>query len=235
MRWYEILGGSGAFLTLIVLGLPAMVGDHPSSLMLQIFFRGGLLGLTAFLIYCWHKGALPPEQSLAEKSAGISAGKKSIVEANENRFHLPIGATAISVGDNSRLIANRNDIRFGEQPYPEPTGEYRNLTNLELKNETRRFVQYLRDKQAERSASRSHMEMNERIRAHERDNPEFNTGDGRTSLSLSSELFSRIGQIELPEGNVDQGRTLVEFQQLAGPRPLNDVAEFIEYLANLLP
>lgn len=200
------------------------------------------------------KNKLTEEGKKIRESVGIDM-KDSSVDLRGNLisgFHTGIRSR------NSQLSGQDNVIEKGDQPksFPLPTGEFRNLSNVELLNRVKIFASDMRTSESKydgevsrlltrnwapsspEESKRNFEDTNtkiEELRKEKED--EFRKSFRSVGVSLASEVIFRLGRIEIPPDawSARSGGDVLVHGMLVGPHPMSAAADFLEYIALKLP
>jgi parallel beta-helix repeat protein len=155
--------------------------------------------------------------------------------------------TGIDVTGSSNVTGSDNIVRQqASGSFPPPTGEFRSLSNAQLRRQVQllgnsmRSFQKMYDERDNRLLA-SNLSFEERVRAieslHAEETDLFLRQFAPQAASLVSEILSRTGPIQasITEGpKLHLGVTVLREKVLVGPHPVSAAADFLEFLSRRL-
>ncbi len=189
--------------------------------------------------------------------AAIVAGGRSNVKLDGNLISgYP---TAIRTSDEATVSGQGNVIEKGDQPkqFPPPTGEFRNLSNSDLRGRIKTLADAMRSAeskadektsallmrrqvaQSQQESTKNWDEMNAQLEEMRNEqNGEFQRSFRPRATALASEMLARLRSIQVPSdfdhSSVRSGGEILIYGMFVGPHPMSAAADFVEFMANRL-
>lgn len=167
--------------------------------------------------------------------------------------------TAIRTSDEATVSGQGNVIEKGDQPkqFPPPTGEFRNLSNSDLRGRVKTLADAMRSAeskadektstllmrqqvaQSPQESKKNWAEMNAQLeKMRNEQNGEFQRSFRPQATALASEMLARLRSIQVPSdfdhSSVRSGGEVLIHGMLVGPHPMSAAADFLEFMANRL-
>lgn len=197
------------------------------------------------------------EEPIPASSVGIKTDGVRNLQIDGNNFSGLNSAIDVKNSESATITNNSIDSKDKIVRQFPPTGEYRGVSNEELRDRVIAFTKNMRaceqkydaelhslfaKKRAVVSAEDSRKEWDETnselAKIQNAKNKEFGAVFLPRAISLTSELLNRVGGLEIssaPEAmSVRLGENVLTNGMLVGPRPMSAVADFLEYVSKKL-
>lgn len=185
-----------------------------------------------------------------EERAGIKIRNSRNISIKNSIFYGDGNAIDVGSSDNVNIgNIKKYGARFPLGQLPQPTGEFRNLSNSDLKKYVKEFSSILHNQESVWEKKLNDIRQKKGLDKYNHTDAELkNTYDEKEKdfeasffqhvQSLASEIVYRTGVIKIPQDSNDDkltvGSEILSTQMLVGLNPMSSVGHLLEFMASKL-